>query len=98
MTEDQMRELTKECGLESRDPPGLGDDIPCSTARPRYKLVARVSTATLRAMVAAGDLRSRGWTSEYRRPGNTVPVVHRAACLALFGPGDDIFLCDLPPR
>ena len=66
--------------------------------RPRYKLVAKVSTAQFRGMVAGGELRARGWTPEYRRAGNTIPVVHAVACLALFGSGDAIFLCDLPSR
>ena len=66
--------------------------------RPRYKLVARVTTAQFRRMVADGTLRASSWTSNYRRAGNTVPVVHRTACLAVFGNGEDIFLCDLPPR
>lgn len=66
--------------------------------RPRYKLVMRVSTQEFRNMVAAGALRSSSWLSGYRRAGNTIPVIHGAACLAVFGHGDDIFLCDLPPR
>ena len=65
--------------------------------KPRYKLVAKVTTAQFRAMVANGELKSyAGWTASYRRQGNTVPIAHRTACLAVFGRGDNIFLCDLP--
>ena len=66
--------------------------------KPRYKLVACVTTAQFRDMVATGAVRAHAWTSSYRRAGNTVPVVHGTACLAVFSHGDDIFLCDLPPR
>ena len=66
--------------------------------KPRYKMVACVTTAQFRDMVATGALRSHAWTSSYRRAGNTVPVVHDTACLAVFSHGDDIFLCALPPR
>ena len=91
------------CGmpLALRLSEGLGVTAQTHEARlrkPRYKLVARVTTAQFRDMVASGALQASSWTRHYRRAGNTVPVVHGAACLALFGTGDDIFLCDLPPR
>jgi len=64
--------------------------------KPRYKLVAKVSTEQFRVMVANGELKAAGWTASYRRQGNTVPIAHRTACLAVFGRGDNIFLCNLP--
>ena len=69
-----------------------------NTAKPRRKLVACVSTAEFRRMVADHELRSPGWTTSFRRPGNTIPVVHKKAHLALFGPGDIIYLCSEPEK
>jgi hypothetical protein len=67
--------------------------------KPRYKLVACVSTETFRLLAGYGLLRSSGWGSSYRRPGKTVPISgapwtrYSSATYLVFGHGDDIFLC-----
>jgi hypothetical protein len=67
--------------------------------KPRHKLVACVSTETFRLLVGCGLLRSPGWRSSYRRPGNTLPVsFYGGAALLVFGHGDDIFLCATPEQ
>ena len=82
-----------DCGMPANVGSNEGLGIAVRHNKPAYKLFAKVSTAQFRAMVAKRELRSSSWTASYRRPGNTVPVVHEIATLVVFGSGDDLFLC-----